>query len=734
MIGNTQIIQSKDFNIGLFTRSDIIQTNPDLSPNCMNIKWYFDNAIGKRLGSSTTNSVIITSGGGGASWIIDGGASLNTNLLNYFNLDEVSGTRFDSVRTNNLLEIGTIPTPSITGIRNNGVAVSAVAGNILLRASGGSTAFRANTSNFSYSFWLFQSDTASKTWIQKGSEFSVQSLAGGSAAFTIQDITLSSVSAISTAMLLTNSWNNVTFYHVTNAYIGINVNNGQATTSLFASIASSGNGEFEILGTVSNRRIDEIGYWNKLLSATEISNLYGGGSGNTYTNIQSINTDSWYSFDFGAGAARWLTVAMGSGILASSNAGTTWVTVASSRTNTWQYMDRSKNVLIATSDAYDPTLYWAGSAGTFASILALNSAPSAKFSINYQGFLILLNYMNSLGIISPRGFSYADENTQLTSTWSDRFDLPSSDDDETTGPFILNKFLYVSTKRKIFRLNYVGGNPDWEYIQVANFGFVPRTIKVFNVKGAQVATGLDWSRKLRTFYGFESDIVSDNVENFNNYCEFAMDNISLSGSGLLVSNAEFDPNEQEYRLNLAIGAQSTQTTHALVFNARTLALYPYANQPFNTMCVAESAGRQFLMAFDRSGLCHIQNSGNLDAGIIPINDVYDSPLLFKNSPSEVTKNKQVNLFFTTESAGTIYYQERFDFSNVFSQVKPLKNYLGEVELKSTDSSIIITRTVDLPSVQNIYQYRLTTSSGTANPYKLIHYDLFNSSLGVGRGK
>jgi len=162
-------------------------------------------------------------------------------------------------------------------------------------------------------------------------------------------------------------------------------------------------------------------------------------------------------------------------------------------------------------------------------------------------------------------------------------------------------------------------------------------------------------------------------------------------------------------------------------------MYPFSNQPYNTMCVAESAGRQFLMAVDRSGYAHIMNSGNLDAGIIPIDEQYDSPLLFNKSPSEVTKNNQINFFFSHDSCGTVYFQQRFDFSRIFSEMKALRNKNGEAEFLGTESTLQIIRTVDLPSVQNIYQYRLTSSAGTADPWKLTHFDLLNKSLGFGRG-
>lgn len=744
MIGKTNLIQAKEFKTGLVTRSDIINPDPNQSPNCMDVKWHFDNVIGKRLGASSTNTLQLTSGGGTAGFII--GGALTTNLVAYWKLDEASGNRFDSYVNNTLTDRNSVG--SIVGIRNN-AANFIVANSQYLEASSGPTFLFDG--NFSVSTWVYLNTLSAiagarteilsvctenrisyHVMVQGSSGelkfgFGINSAGGGSPY---------NVFANSFGLATTGGWVNIVGWHSAGSHIGISVNLSVNTLPQTVGIFYDSANTLKIGGVVGNNgplsgRVDETSFWSRVLTATDRANLYAGGSGNTYTG--AVESLPWYSFDFGASGIRWYTVAVGTGIVASSNLGTTFVNIATSRTANYQYMDRSKNVLIMTSDSYDQTLYWAGSAGTSAVALAVNSAPKAKYSINYQGFLILLNSMDSNGTISNRRFSYADENTQLTSTWPNAFDIPSSADDEITSPFILNKFLYISTKYRIFRLNYTGGNPDWSYIQVANFGYVPRTVKVFTIKGIQIACGLDWSRRMRIFYGSQDDIISDNVENDNSYCEFAMQRISLAGSGLIISNAEFDPNQQEYRLNVAIGAQSTQTTHAIVLNARTLAMYPYSNQQYNTICVAESAGKQFLMAVNRSGYVHILNSGNLDINT-PINDVWDTPLLFNKYPSEVTKNKQINFFFDTDSCGKIYYQERFDFSNTFSPMSPLRNNSGESDLTGNESSLVITRTKDLPSVQNVYQGRVTSSSGTANPWKLIHFDLFNSSLGYGRGK
>jgi len=757
MIGKTNLIQANEFKTGLVTRADIINPDPNQSPNCMDVKWYFDNVIGKRYGSSTSNSVVLSpaSAIGSGTFIVQ--QSLTSQLVAYWKLDEGGGDRVDSFAGNNLAEID--PIASTSAIRNFGAVfpLSVSESKTLYRAS--ANLINSSGQNYTVAGWVRFVDVNSSGSIAGiGNTLSATSNTvfslinnGASLRFGARMVGAGSnesvtVTASSFGTPVNNTWYHIVGWVSNGHHVGISVNLSATTALQVGSTSFASTSGFMCLGQILTTdtatletsspvaTLDEWGIWNRVLTSTERAQLYANGTGNTFTPSNASFLDTWYSFDFGASGIRWLTVGVGTGVLASSNCGSTFVNIATTRTANYQYYDRSRNVLILTSDSYDRTLYWAGSAGTFAANLALNSAPSAKFSINYQGFLVLLNSMDSNGVISNRRFSYADENTQLSSTWPDSFDLPSSADDEITGPFILNKFLYVSTKFRIFRLNYTGGNPDWSYIQVANFGFVPRTIKVFSLRGIQVAAGLDWSRRLRIFYGSQDDIVSDNVENYNNYCDFAMQRISLAGSGLLVSNAEFDTNQQEYRLNLSVGPQSIRTTHSLILNARTLSLYPYSNQPYNTLCMAESAGRQFLMAFDGSGYCHIMNSGNLDANTTPINEVYDTPLLYSKSPSEVSKNRQVNFFFNTDSCGKVYYQERFDFSNVFSEMRPLRDYSGDTELRGTESSLVITKTTDIPSVQNIYQGRLTSSSGTANPWKLIHMDLFNSGLGYGRGK
>ena len=739
MIQKTEPLSPKSFDKGLITRSDILKPEFDWSPNCMNIKWYFDGSVGKRFGSSTTNTVRLGSTAI-AGWTIDSGGTLSTNLVAYWKLNETSLVRNDEVGE---LNFQVFDDPSTeTGISGLAPIFTAAGSEGLYISNNSSLQF--GTGNGTISVWVKPSSiTGTRSIVSKvmdvgggsfsGFEYQLL-LAGAVPEFQVSANGSSLTTFVDGASLSIGTWYNIIAQHSNNSHIGITVDNGTITTAghtagLFVGTAPVTLGYQSGL-TVGVRHIDatidEMGMWNKFVTSAERSDLYGGGTANTYTGVGQSGF-AWAAFDFGATSLRWFTVAAGTGIQASSNGATTFVVIATSRTQNYQYFERSRSLLIATADSYDVPLYWAGSVGTFMATLAPNSAPSCKYSVNYNGFLILLNSQTR-----PRGFFYADENLQLTSAWADGFDIPSSFDDEITGSFILSKFLYVSTRYKMYRVAFVGGNPDWSYLKVKDFGYVPRTVKILTLKGGQVAIGLDWSRRWRVFDGYDDLIISDNVENDNGMCDFAMSKISLAGSGLTITNAEYDPNEQEYHMNVAIGGASSQTTHALILNARTMAMYPYSGQEFNCMAIMESSNKTFLMACDRSGFVHILNSGNRDVAIA-INEIYDSPFLFSKIPETVSKSRQLNFYFVRDSSGTLYSQDRADLSNVFSEIRQLRDSVGNSELKSTESSVQLVRTFDVPSVQNTFQFRITSSSGTANPWRMTRWDYFGKGLGVGKG-
>ena len=747
---------------GLNTQYNLLSVQKDQSPNMMNVKVNYDGSIEKRLGSNTQN-ILSLSGGSSITegFSPDSGGTLLNSLSVYYPLDEVSGTRFDIVDNSPLLERGAIGYAS--GIKNQ--CANFVMENTSLLATAGS--FMGAGTGFTTSFWFYTTNTNSTSVLadknRMGWNFSLIDTAGGGQVgqFTVRTNSsgfvntnaLISIVANSFGVLTTTAWYNAVCWWTSGAtgHIGISINGNTDTSSMLDLVNVSTSGQLFVGGmsclTASSSpvvyngftgRIDEIGYWKRPLTDQEKSDLYNVGSGNTYQSPYS--NYPWACFDFGASADRWLTCAMGTGVFASSNLGLAWTTIATDRTATYQYFDRSKNVMIMTSEAYDRPLYWAGSAGTYAAIIG-TSTPLAKYSINFQGFLILLNSKEGSGVGGYGGkrmFHYIDENYQLSSTAWLNFPIPSSADDEITNVFVLRRYLYVSTRYKIFRISYVGGNPDWQFVEVKGWGYVPRTVKRVVITNNQqqgqstsaysigeVVIGLTYDRKIRIFDGSGDQILSNNVEKDNGICEFALDKISYLGSGPLICFAEVDPIPNVYSLCVGIGLDSMQTTHFLNYDGRSQALFAYDNMHFNCMCIAESANRQFLMAFDRKGLCHMMNSGNLDGSITPINDYFESPLMFEKSPSQTSKGHKTDIFFSNTTSGNIYYQDRIDYSDHY-------HHRQKFVLNGSSKKIVHFESIEVPEFYNVYQFRLTSSMGTSEPWRLQRYDHFTKGMGIGR--
>ena len=539
------------------------------------------------------------------------------------------------------------------------------------------------------------------------------------------------VKANSLGTLSTSTWYNLIAYYNTAGHIGIKGNLSLNTAACAGGI-KNGSGGFYLGADASSNyfdgRIDETGFWSRVLTDQNQSDLYNSGNANTYG--VSVNAYPWACFDFGASSIRWLTVCAGTGIYSSSNLGVSFVNIATSRTATYQYLERSKNILVATSENYDTPLAWTGSAGTYCTVMN-PSAPLCKYSINFNGFLIFLNSNTS-----KKSFNYIDENLQMTGSGWLNFDIPSSADDEITSAFILRRYLYVSTRYALFRVSYVGGNPDWQYILVKNWGFLPRTVKkivMANMQPGQgmmysigeVAMGLTWDQKIRIFDGSGDQIVSNNIEQDNGQCDFSLSKVSYLGSGPMASFAETDTNANAYRLALVLGQDSQQTTHFVSYDGRALGFYPWDNMGFNCMCMAESANRRFLMAFDRSGRCHMMNSGNLDGNTTPINDLFDTPLLFNKTPSQSSKGHRMDLYFINNTAGSITYLDRIDCSETYKQRR-------NIAITGSGGKTLKFESIDIPQTYNIYQGRIMSSGATTDPWKLIRYDHFTSPLGIGK--
>jgi len=438
--------------------------------------------------------------------------------------------------------------------------------------------------------------------------------------------------------------------------------------------------------------------------------------GHTSMNTTVLESSGFAMFDFGIVEGRRLMCASGTGIYYSTDVGKSWTECGTGRSAALGYFAFVKNYVFHTNDEYDIPVYWTGSSGdTFAQIST--AAPQCKYTLSNQGYLIMLN-----GTDNARSFYYVDENDMFTKEF-DHFQLPTDRNDELTGGVNLGKYLYVSSKFKIFRMIWVGGNPDWGYLEIKNWGYVPRTMKKITVPNAgEVIFGLDWSGNLRAFNGVDDEIISDHFKSDNDMTKFYLDNINKAN--LDKCWAEHDEKARVYRLHLVYGASST-VSYSLNLDYRSMSVYPFTNQKFQSGIIAEdTANSQHMLACGYDGHVYEINSGNVDVKT-GIDGYYSSPILYKNSPSRVQKSYQMDMYYKVSSSGTMYYEDRTQFSNVYSLRKSFT-------LGSTVSSIQIKQSVDVPTTFNVYQFKISNSANTASPWQLDMIDYSHTDLGIGK--
>jgi len=448
-----------------------------------------------------------------------------------------------------------------------------------------------------------------------------------------------------------------------------------------------------------------------------------GTSSSNAAKLSSSATSAGYGmFDFGVGSIpqeRRLLVAVNSGILYSTNVGRTFTVCETGRTVSINNFAFVKNYVINCNDAYDVPLFWAGSVASHFSALAVNSAPLCKYPDSHQGYMFLLNEQNK-----KRSIYYTDESDMFsTSAWSN-FQLPTVRNDEICGSFHLRTRFYVHTKYRLFNLFFVGGNPDWSYEEIKEWGFVPRTVKKIQIPeaGTEAVIGLDWTKRIRIFDGTNDYIISSNIEKNNNMTSFYLDN--LNESALLKCWAENDMKAQKYRLHIPYGT-AKDCNYSIVFDYRTGALYPEDDRNYGSGIIAQDTAHGLQMvACTTDGWLHYIDSGNTDSGTA-INDKFVSSFLFKDTPSKVNKNQRIELFFSQTSSGTLNFEERNDFSNIWDLNKSFDLVSG---LSVTQTS----QSIDIRSLTNVYQFKLSSSANKADAWEMNRFDYYQTAKGIGR--
>lgn len=220
--------------------------------------------------------------------------ALTDSLISYWKMDEASGNALDAHSTNDLTDTNTVG--SAAGKISNARDFEADNSEYFVRASNAS--LTTGDIDFSFQAWVqLESKTAKRQAITKGGisdyeyglayangsdrfVFEVNSTSSG---FSVTSITANNFGSPSTA-----TWYHIICWHdATNNQIGIAVNDGTANTSAYSSGVGTNATDFRI-GAYSDFSeywdglIDEVGFWKRVLTSGERTQLYGGGAGLAY--------------------------------------------------------------------------------------------------------------------------------------------------------------------------------------------------------------------------------------------------------------------------------------------------------------------------------------------------------------------------------------------------------------------------------------------------------------------
>ena len=424
-------------------------------------------------------------------------------------------------------------------------------------------------------------------------------------------------------------------------------------------------------------------------------------------------------FDYGVATINNVIVACGTGVFYTTDLGASYVQIQTGKSASITHFNRIKDYAIYTDDAYDPPYYWTGSSTTQMELIAPGSAPACRFTLDFQGYGLFMNHTaNTLKIY------YQDANTLLSGRYVDYFTLaPAERSDAITGGTVLNNKAYVFTKYKIFRLTYVGGNPDFAYTPVKSFGFVPGAYDKVNMGESEFIVGLCYDKRIRVFDGGDDKVISDKIEFDNGVCPFHL--IDIQDNAIEKSSSVKDTTEQVWKLNLCM-APSNYPTHTLCLDLRSLSYYVYQySSKFVGMVMTESANKQYLVSLNTQGHVCQMNTSNTDE-TTPITEYHTSPTLYDQSPSKVNKTAKIDFFFATGSCNNVYLEDRTNFDNAW---KTRETFL--ITNDSTKNQI--KKAVDIPLTFNAYQYKISSSSGTAEAWKLTKADVLMNSKGYGQG-
>jgi len=238
--------------------------------------------------------------------------ALTNNLISYWKLDEASGTRYDSHGTNDLADNGTVT--SATG--KLGAAGDFEVDNIEYLSIASNSSLNTGDIDFTFSAWVrLESKGANRFIIAKDHITSGQreyALYYSSVAdrfrFELHSATDSATNVTANALgspALSTWYFIVAWYDSAADMMYIQVNNGTVNSAAKGTLQAGSSAEFRIgarqyTGLVQpfDGLIDEVGFWKRVLTSDERTQLYNSGSALPYPFDGSLPpyTSGWADF------------------------------------------------------------------------------------------------------------------------------------------------------------------------------------------------------------------------------------------------------------------------------------------------------------------------------------------------------------------------------------------------------------------------------------------------------
>lgn len=219
-------------------------------------------------------------------------ATLSTNLVSYWELEESSGTRVDSHGSNDLTDINTVG----SGVGIQGTAASFVNANTeSLIATGGTGFTMTNAGSFSIAGWVKVNTLITNggifcRWANTSKGFLVRTTAAGLVEAFVGDGSTTRSGITATTDISDGNWHHVAFtWNSSDDRHRLYINGSLEATAGSAQTISQSTAAIELGDNATalsaspwDGLIDEVGVWTKALSGSEITDLYNSGSAIPY--------------------------------------------------------------------------------------------------------------------------------------------------------------------------------------------------------------------------------------------------------------------------------------------------------------------------------------------------------------------------------------------------------------------------------------------------------------------